>query len=344
MPICYLHVGSHKTGTTAIQDFLARNRAVFDRNNILVPASGTTSRGSHIVLVHRMLGMPVASHHQDPLAALKAEMQAHPSHHLLISAELLEITLKHGPRRHPIVEFFSKAGYEVRIILYVRNAPQLTNARYSQRVKMFRYDGEFSEMLQRIMAKDHGLSRWVDVVRDNPCSLIARAYTGQVQAGGLIEDLMQVLGFDWRQVSSQFAVAARLNESVGPTAIAAARRIMSQGADRLNGTDRNIKSWCGRKLLDEVKSQGIREPKFSGFDRESARRLLQHQRAANDLFAQEFWQKSWDEVFAADVSEEFVVNDFAQIGMTEADRKRVDRLYHSLWSRIERKLKTLQRT
>lgn len=344
MPICYLHVGSHKTGTTAIQDFLSRNRDVFDRNNILVPASGTTSRGSHIVLVHRMLGMPVASHHQDPLAALKAEMQARPSHDLLISAELLEITLKHGPRRHSIVEFFAKAGYDVRIILYVRNAPQLTNARYSQRVKMFRYGGEFSEMLARILAKDHGLARWVDVVRNNPCSLVARAYTGDVQAGGLIGDIMQVLGFDWTQVSGQFAVAARLNESVGPTAIAAARRIMSDSADRLNGTDRNIMSWCGRKLMDEVKAQGIKEPKFSGFDNDTARRLLQRQRAANDRFAEEFWQKSWDEVFAADVSEEFVVNDFAQVGMTDADRKRVERLYQSLWSRIERKLKALRRT
>lgn len=103
-------------------------------------------------------------------------------------------------------------------------------------------------------------------------------------------------------------------------------------------------SWCGRKLMDEVKAQGIKEPKFSGFDNDTARRLLQRQRAANDRFAEEFWQKSWDEVFAADVSEEFVVNDFAQVGMTDADRKRVERLYQSLWSRIERKLKALRRT
>jgi len=41
-----------------------------------------------------------------------------------------------------------------------------------------------------------------------------------------------------------------------------------------------------------------------------ARHIEKEWQAANDVFAQRVWKKSWAEVFAVDVAEEFVPNDF----------------------------------
>lgn len=336
MPVCYLHVGSHKTGTSALQTFLARNRKVFAQHHILVPAAGTSATGSHLPLVRALLGLP-GRDGEGALRQLTSEISECPGHHIVVSAEFLETVFQRQAGEDPILRFFLDAGYEVRLILYVRNTPQWVNARYSQRVKMFRYNGDFPGMVQQLLAKQNaGLRRWSDFVRNNRCKLSARPYTGAIQSGGLIPDFMNILGFEWAAVSGQFVLPERINESVGPSVVAAARRIMSAlpgGARALNNQQSGK---CGRILLQHVRALGLEEEKFSGLDTAGARRLEGHFRDSNGAFARAFWQASWDDVFSADTRAEFVINDLAQKPITSEERDRVERLYESAWPAIQR--------
>ena len=49
---------------------------------------------------------------------------------------------------------------------------------------------------------------------------------------------------------------------------------------------------------------------YCGLSSALARRIEKELRSDNDVFAQRVWGKSWVDVFAADVTEEFTPNDF----------------------------------
>ncbi len=63
--ICYIHVGPHKTGTSAIQWFLQENRAELLEHGYFVPES-ETKRGAHHALAEKLAGMEVGEH-REPL-------------------------------------------------------------------------------------------------------------------------------------------------------------------------------------------------------------------------------------------------------------------------------------
>ena len=49
---------------------------------------------------------------------------------------------------------------------------------------------------------------------------------------------------------------------------------------------------------------------YCGLSTKLARNVEEELRSDNDVFAQGVWDKSWADVFAADVTEQFVPNDF----------------------------------
>ena len=57
-PRLFLHVGTHKTGTTAIQKFAANNRRPLERQGLMYPLYGGPRKAneSHLALFHRLAG------------------------------------------------------------------------------------------------------------------------------------------------------------------------------------------------------------------------------------------------------------------------------------------------
>jgi hypothetical protein len=90
LPICYLHAGTHKTGTSSVQAFLAANDLPLKQRGVLAPRSGISEGGSHLRLVDALLGKPVPSRLVDCVSKLKAELSAYPEHDVFLSAEVME--------------------------------------------------------------------------------------------------------------------------------------------------------------------------------------------------------------------------------------------------------------
>jgi hypothetical protein len=69
---------------------------------------------------------------------------------------------------------------------------------------------------------------------------------------------------------------------------------------------------CKVELAKYLRQNKCTDSGYCGLSSVLARRVEEELRSDNDLFAQRVWGKSWTDVFAADVTEEFTPNDFEQ--------------------------------
>jgi hypothetical protein len=303
--VCYIHVGPHKTGTTSIQWFLQENREELLRHGYFVPQS-ETKHGAHYALVEKLCGLEPGEDREPLVAESIRALVETPSEAIVLSSEALEGILQN--RKHADV-FFSQIGelnLEPKLILFPRNQPQWINSSYSSSVKSFRRSDSF-EPLRFARSVGAKFSHWLELAHAYGAELIARPFTKETIARGVIADFLRSIGIN----SSQFRDSqTRQNEAAGPFTVSVARDVL-----RLIGeTDKRL-TWlqtnrCKARLVGYLDQKGLADAGYCGLTTALARHLEQELRRDNDAFAQQAWGTSWAEIFAADTAEEFTPNDF----------------------------------
>jgi hypothetical protein len=303
--VCYIHVGPHKTGTTSIQWFLQENREELRKCGYFVPES-ETKRGAHYALVEKLCGLELGEHREPLVAKSIRALVETPSEAIVISSESLEGILR--SRKHADV-FFSRIGeldLEPKLILFPRNQPQWINSSYSSSVKSFRRSDPFQPLrfVQSVGAK---FSRWLELADAFAAELIARPFTKETIACGVIPEFLRSIGIN----SSQFRDGqVRRNEAAGPFTVSVARDVLSS----IDNSGKPL-TWlqaerCKKKLTAYLEEKGLADTGYCGLTTALARQIEAEMRTDNNAFAQRVWGRSWAEVFAADTAEEFTPNDF----------------------------------
>ena len=130
----FLHVGAGKTGSTAIQQFLKKNRETLADFGYEVPRTGIIDEG--MTFAHHPLTEWVEGYRQVDSEPLWNEIASTARGHVVISSEAFHnrIAAKGGE------EFFEKIrkifrGFEVRIIFYIRRQDQWLESVYEQWIK-----------------------------------------------------------------------------------------------------------------------------------------------------------------------------------------------------------------
>ncbi len=149
---CLLHIGTEKTGTTTIQDFLHLNRELLDEHGFVVPR--TVGRGEHVLL-------PLICYHPDRtddllrrirvdsadlpdfqrrrLELLRRELTdrlARSCTAVLFSSEHLQSRLTLPEERHRLREVLASCGLDdVRVLVYIRNPEDMLCSLASTAVK-----------------------------------------------------------------------------------------------------------------------------------------------------------------------------------------------------------------
>ena len=302
--VCYVHVGPHKTGTTSIQWFLQENRAELLRHGYFVPES-ETKRGAHHALAEGLAGLDVGKH-RDPLVARSiAAIAETPAQAIIISSEALEGLFRN---RQNVEAFFNRIrelNLEPKLILFPRNQPQWINSSYASTVTAFRRSDSFESCAFGFaQSPDARFSRWIELAETQGAELIAQPFSKETLRRGVIPEFLQSIGIG----SSQFRDrAVRRNEAVGPFTVSVAREV-------LRSIGREV-TWlqakkCKVELAKYLRQNQCTDGGYCGLSSAFARRVEKELRSDNDVFAQRVWGKSWADVFAADVTEEFTPNDF----------------------------------
>jgi len=191
-----LHIGAHKTGTTAIQLWLHLNRLRLAQRGLLYPAElmrpDNWMLGQHSI-VFELQGRPELSRNtretdQSPLAVLAGLPR---TQDLLLSSENFS-RLKDAE-----VAALARAlaGYDVRVVLYVRRQDDTLQANYQTRVVNYGYAADF-ETFAREWKRDADYlaiaRRWRDAF--GPGSVVVRVYEkGQLKDNDAIADFTATL-------------------------------------------------------------------------------------------------------------------------------------------------------
>src|SRR5688572_15129913 len=136
----FLHIGIHKTGTSAIQNVCRANHHELLKAGILFPKAGIvvkprfhpTATSGHSGLL-RFLNAPSALNQTKAGEVLLRQIESGSWNRLVISSEALSAPHKRGPVES--VHWFRQQGFEVKLIAYLRRQDGWLDSFYRERLK-----------------------------------------------------------------------------------------------------------------------------------------------------------------------------------------------------------------
>lgn len=241
-PTLYLHVGTHKTGTSSVQSALYANRQRLAAAGVLYPTEGVyctpagwhgpPPEGGHRYLAFSMMGTWPPWDPRDYTApldvcrrALRDDLarwreRSGRSDVVLSSEYWFRDVDPEGLRG-----LFDGLGYHVRPIVYLRRQDRFLESLYDQRVRAGSMTDPFERFVERCLA-DHRSDPWYHhrltrlAATFGGGSLIVRPFErGQLQGGDVLDDLLAVIGYgppaDWRRPSHRNpSLPTELTESI----------------------------------------------------------------------------------------------------------------------------------
>jgi len=321
---CYIHAGPHKSGTSSIQWFLQENRTTLLEQGYFVPA-GDTRHGAHHSIVRRLCGQELPAQQQSAAADFVRALTNEPCEAVILSSEALEGLLRNPGYARAFFKQLGELNLETTLILFPRNQPQWINSSYASAIKTFRQADSFEAFAWGLIQR-HGVefSRWVQLADVYKIDLVARPFSRDVIARGVIPQFLLALGIR----SSEFRdVAIRRNEGAGPFTVAVARAILRSLSDTGSRLTYLQAMRCKARLAAYLNENGLADAGYCGLTTTLARQIEKSCRPNNDAFAQRTWNATWEEIFSGDVGQEFAPNDY---DICEPDAKTRQRLARAI--------------
>lgn len=207
-----LHIGPHKTGSTAIQNFFFERGARLSERGVLYPEAG---RHPDFPNQHWLFGDAVArgdeSYLKPFVAQLTAEIEARAPHTIVLSTETLArqgIGPKHFER---VLALFPHARIEWALLL--RAPLGLAKSRYSEQVRqgLLRYPEKIADMVDdRFLDQLGRIRALAELSRDAPI----RIASFDAIKGALVEHFLRMLDLadsfdpDWHDRSTHESLPA----------------------------------------------------------------------------------------------------------------------------------------
>ena len=326
----FLHAGEPKTGTSAIQLLLRDNREALRDLGYLVPSAGASRSGNYEGLISAILGQPVPPRFAGCLEALHAEIGVHPATTVIVSAECLDYAFRIDEKRERILSFFRDLGLATTVVMFVRADAEILSSAYAEQVKSFLSACTLGEFVV-------GHRRYIHLLKLAGLpgiETIFRPYNMELRHAGAAREFLRVIGVPDPALGC-LGAEPRVNESLGPIAVAAAleirKRIEATGRQPTDQQRQALKAELLRLIAQEEA-----EPPFYGVDA-NLFQVIEDRAAKNrEQFARIAWGKSWHEVFASDRAEPKQCNAFDQTTARPEAQKRYERITAALWSAAQR--------
>lgn len=154
--ICYLHIGTHKTGTSAIQKFVMTNADMLQTRGLFIPKFGFDEDfllGGHANIARQFSGDVLYNPRFGSLGDLLEVMIDDELTAVLLTSELFEFWHRQPWVIKSFADAIFDAGYILKIIVYVRSRERYAESLYAQQLR-HGFDCPFDEYLKYIL--DHG--------------------------------------------------------------------------------------------------------------------------------------------------------------------------------------------
>ncbi|HED6592914.1 TPA: hypothetical protein R5Y99_001111 [Campylobacter coli] len=245
----YVHIGTEKTGTTSIQEFLYINKSIIQKQNYFFAQSigiknhwdlaflgySLNKKDSYILNNSLWNFQAIKQHKKNIFSKIKDEVKF--NHKIIFSSELLQSRLT---RKREIVKlyiFFKKIGFtNIKVICYIRDANEMLRSLLSEAIKWEEIDSfELKEEKEEyklgykknlfhfhhICNHKQTLQWWGEVFGKE--NLIVRLFDkNEFYQGDLLKDFMHSIGLEW---DDEFIIPPKQNESLDLLGIDLLRRI-----------------------------------------------------------------------------------------------------------------------
>ena len=318
--VCYIHIGPHKTGTSAIQWFLKEHRLALLKQGYFIPESGTV-HGGHHPLVRKLCGQELRDHQQSAAVQFARALAQTPCEAVVVSSEALHTLLRNG---HYATVFFNRIeelNLEPKLVLFPRNQSQSINSRYTEVVKNFQCSESFEAFVQgNIRRPGLGYSPLIELASVFHADLIPRPFTVETVMRGVVPEFLRAIGVDTSPFSDTYV---RRNQSVGPFTVSVARQLLRSILSRGKQLKWLQAERCKKRLIAYLQERGLTDTGYCGLTTPLARHIEREWLSDNDSFAQRVWGRPWSKIFAGDIRREFRPND---LEMSEPDEHTKQRL------------------
>jgi hypothetical protein len=326
----FLHAGEPKTGTSAIQLLLHENWEVLGHFGYLVPNAGRSHSGNYGQLFQALLGRPVPPRYTHCVEAFRQEVDTHPADTLTVSAESLDLQFKSDENRDRILSFLRDLGLDTTVVIFIRRDAEALSSAYAEQVKSFIYDITLRDFVLRRRRYVHLLK----LAELPEIQAIFRPYNAEVRSAGAGREFLRVIGFPEGALEC-LGPERRVNESVGPIAVAAAREIRS----RIEQTGRQPTNRQRKALkaeLFQLIEQEAPEPPYYGVDADLLQEIEHRVAEDREKFAQVAWGKSWEAMFGSDDPAPTQYNAFDAATAAPEVVRRYQKMTAALWSAAQR--------
>ncbi|XAK36383.1 hypothetical protein AAH951_01825 [Campylobacter coli] len=206
----YVHIGTVKTGTTTIQNFLLNNTDKFLKQRLCFSDFlGRKNSGKDVVLDS------IWKIDKYTRNNIKEELKNKTHCKILFSTEGLHANCRNEKQVLQVFDFFKEIGFsEIKIIIYLRAIEDLVPSLYSQMIKH-----NFTISNLPIMSKNYRfyhdcdyktLKMWINVFGKE--NLIVRLFDkNEFYQGDLLKDFIHSIGLEW---DDEFIIPSKQNESL----------------------------------------------------------------------------------------------------------------------------------
>ena len=198
MKTVYLHIGTHRTGSTSIQRFLARAEDALAERGVIYPKTGRpdtewSNRYGHHVLHWSLVGKHGVTSDR-VWKDLEDEISCRKGGRVVLSAEGFE---GEGSDEEPHIRRTVEhlAPYPIQVIVYLRPPLQFLTSVYKKRVEMGTWSGSFTSLIDGMSARcNYGalVSRWEHF--DRVQSVDIRLFEKVKESPGLEADFAEAIG------------------------------------------------------------------------------------------------------------------------------------------------------
>jgi hypothetical protein len=192
---CYLHIGTHKTGTSSIQRALALQPEKLAEAGWFFPVTGQWDRDSG---QHGLAARKSSTSQRALLDSLISEISAIPQN-IILSSEEFTCMLWHNPAGfQEMVDRLSNTVDQITVVLYLRRQTDFLESNYIERLKS-RFCLDFSTYVRMRMHNDLAefpldymklVNRLTDIKGIN---IVVRAYNDLGQQS-VLSDFLRVIG------------------------------------------------------------------------------------------------------------------------------------------------------
>ena len=278
-----LHIGTHKTASTSIQEMLGRLSQELTEEDILIPSSGSRILGSHHHLAWDCFGDGRFDSLFGGMDSLRDEISGSDAPLIVVSSETF--TARPGQKRQEhAIESLRRLGnelnLELQVIAYVRPQWTYLDSLYTQQVKMGFHSLHFDEFVSTNLNKsrfDYNVvfSTW----KSHFPNLTIRVFEKGRLPGGVLEDFMSFLGI----AHAMEKPVPMLNRRIGAVQLEVIRMATSEMISQ--GIKKPVRKAIAAKLLHKLLDELPDDEPFSGLDDDLAGQLSDRFRESNHRFA-----------------------------------------------------------